>query len=222
MRTWALQRSLVAEHTFTDHTNEVTCLAVWAQKGLSAGSSAWAATGSRDCTVRVWSLAMQRAEGVLRGHEQEVVSMVAAGSEMLVSASSDGEIRCWSLTELVCIRTLVVAQRTTAQKICLTLSGTRLVCGVPGVEEEAGATGNNISGGLELHVLKLSSLTTEHVLRIKSAPGPISAMVTGEGELWACTGDLIIAWGWTKRSHPFEDSWKGRFWSLIAWLRNPP
>lgn len=77
------------------HTEEVNCLAVSADATLLA-------SGSEDCSVRLWS--MERFECVheLLGHTDYITCLVFAGKELL-SGSGDMTVRMWDLTKGECL-----------------------------------------------------------------------------------------------------------------------
>ncbi|KAL5111039.1 WD repeat-containing protein 86 [Taenia crassiceps] len=77
------------------HTEEINCLAVSADASLLA-------SGSEDCSVRLWS--MERFECVheLLGHTDYITCLVFAGKELL-SGSGDMTVRKWDLTKGECL-----------------------------------------------------------------------------------------------------------------------
>ena len=64
-----------------------------------SADGAWLASGSRDNTVRLWSVAVPAAEPVvLRGHEAAVLSVAFSADEAwLASGSLDSTVRLWSV-----------------------------------------------------------------------------------------------------------------------------
>lgn len=78
-----------AEVRLSGHTNWVRSLAI-------SPDGQWAASGSDDCTVRVWDLASGESRSVLQRHDQYVASVAIADSgRLILSASTDGTVRLW-------------------------------------------------------------------------------------------------------------------------------
>ena len=55
-------------------------------------------TGSRDTTVRIWSIRENRQESVLHGHTSHVRSLaITRNNKYIISASDDETVRVWIL-----------------------------------------------------------------------------------------------------------------------------
>ena len=76
---------------WSGHTGPVTALAISPHGRLVA-------TGSRDKTVRLWSMPEGKPLAVLSGHEGTVTGLaVHPNGRLLVSSSMDGSVRIWNL-----------------------------------------------------------------------------------------------------------------------------
>jgi len=65
------------------------------------------ASGGYDATIKLWSLAGERCEATLRGHDFWVSCLeVMPNPQILISGGSEGVIKLWSLEALACIQTL--------------------------------------------------------------------------------------------------------------------
>lgn len=67
------------------------------------------ASGTTDCTVRVWDLTAGTCVGVLEGHEFPAFALEMLPRGLLASGSGDGTIRLWDTTSMTCVN--VLAQR---------------------------------------------------------------------------------------------------------------
>lgn len=75
--------------TLSGHTDSVYCVEFDAYKVV---------TGSRDRTIKVWSLKTGRLKATLRGHEGSVLCLKFDSSGFMVSGSSDRKILVWDLS----------------------------------------------------------------------------------------------------------------------------
>lgn len=86
------------------HTGTVRCLLL-AGKGEEEGLTA--ISGSKDGTLRVWSLKSGECEKVLKGHEGGVrCSALSDSGDAFVSGGYDGEARIWEINSGQCLRVL--------------------------------------------------------------------------------------------------------------------
>jgi WD40 repeat protein len=76
------------EATLVGHTNEITCV---------AAAGARAVSGSRDGSLRLWSLADATELASTRPSEGQVYRVAVAGSVVACSGNDDGELRWWKL-----------------------------------------------------------------------------------------------------------------------------
>ena len=64
--------------------------------GLEGGKLA---SGSKDCTIRIWDVAKGECERVLKGHTGDVMSVASVGEGRVASCSDDRRVRIWGPTE---------------------------------------------------------------------------------------------------------------------------
>ena len=84
--------------TLEGHEGEVYSLAV-----LEGGRLA---SGSADCTIKIWDVATRACEATLTGHEGWVGSLAVLEGGRLASGSHDQTIKIWDLTTSACVATL--------------------------------------------------------------------------------------------------------------------
>jgi len=77
------------EKTLSGHDGAITSVA-------SLHSGACVASGSSDCSVRIWKVADGQCIGVGKGHDEEVGSL-CCGDNFVASGSDDKTIRVWSV-----------------------------------------------------------------------------------------------------------------------------
>lgn len=78
--------------TWEGHAKDVTSLALSADGSLVA-------SGSRDSTVRIWSMPHGEVKAVLTGHTLPVTGVAFSDPLHVVSASADGTVRRWKVDE---------------------------------------------------------------------------------------------------------------------------
>lgn len=81
--------------TVQAHGEEINCLAISKDASLIA-------SGSEDCSVRVWSTEQWDCIRELLGHSDYITCLVFAGTHLL-SGSSDTTVRMWNLFKGECI-----------------------------------------------------------------------------------------------------------------------
>jgi WD40 repeat protein len=82
-------RDAVLERTLTGHQGWIWSLAV-------SSDGTWAVSGSRDRTVKIWSLDVGECRLTLTGHTDEVLSVaIMEGRTQILSGSKDSSIRIW-------------------------------------------------------------------------------------------------------------------------------
>eukprot|EP00658_Telonema_sp_P-2_P012246 TRINITY_DN14669_c0_g1_i5.p1 TRINITY_DN14669_c0_g1~~TRINITY_DN14669_c0_g1_i5.p1 ORF type:complete len:571 (+),score=161.32 TRINITY_DN14669_c0_g1_i5:109-1713(+) len=82
-------------HTLTAHKANVKCVTWVGEDGQAV------ATGSSDCDVRLWETESGLCKARLSGHKGRIWSLDSTNkADMLASASGDGKVRMWNLTEL--------------------------------------------------------------------------------------------------------------------------
>ena len=88
-KTWSTSGKVLK--TLKGHTDEVTCLAINPNGQVLA-------SGSRDRTIRLWSLPDGTALQVLKGHISDVTCLaISPNGQVLASGSKDGTVRLWTL-----------------------------------------------------------------------------------------------------------------------------
>ena len=80
------------EFWFKGHKDAVTCI-------CASDSASVFASGSADCSVRLWNLTDVNDKVVFKGHENEIVSLQFSNNGYLVSGAIDGEVKFWNLKE---------------------------------------------------------------------------------------------------------------------------
>ncbi|KAF3315864.1 hypothetical protein TWF173_003061 [Orbilia oligospora] len=89
--------------TLEGHTDSVISLAFSANGGLLA-------SGSCDCTIRIWDVATGALLHIFRGHKdavRDVIFYTVDGDEFVASASDDKTVKVWSVATGVLVQTLV-------------------------------------------------------------------------------------------------------------------
>ncbi|QGM93442.1 TIR domain-containing protein [Methylocystis rosea] len=86
---WVGAQLAVFQQNLEGHKGQVRTIAI-------APNGAWAASGSVDCTIRMWDLQTGQCRGVLLGHRGQINSVVISkdGSKIF-SAANDASIRIW-------------------------------------------------------------------------------------------------------------------------------
>lgn len=79
------------------HTDVVSCLAPYGRK--------YVLSGSKDTTIRLWSLENSTCLHKFTGHEEPVTDMHYFGKHLLVSGSLDNTIKIWDIKKRECMRT---------------------------------------------------------------------------------------------------------------------
>jgi WD40 repeat protein len=77
--------------TLTEHTSYINsvCISI---------DCRWIISGSRDTTVRIWSVESKSQEAVLRGHDSAVNSVcMSVDSKWIISGSGDTTVRIWNM-----------------------------------------------------------------------------------------------------------------------------
>ncbi|KDQ09581.1 hypothetical protein BOTBODRAFT_36984 [Botryobasidium botryosum FD-172 SS1] len=88
-RRWA--RGEPAKKTITGHTDSVYCLEFDSEKII---------TGSRDRTIKIWSLRTKKLLQTLHGHEGSVLCLKFDRSGFMVSGSSDRQVFVWDISNI--------------------------------------------------------------------------------------------------------------------------
>ena len=85
------EQAKVTSNPFEEHTDEVNCVA------FSSNEGKWIASGSDDCTIKLWDAETGQSNGTHEGHT-DVVNSVAfsPNDKYIVSGSSDNTLRIWS------------------------------------------------------------------------------------------------------------------------------
>ena len=79
------------------HTGSIKCM-------LASKDRCIAASGSYDCTIRVWSISMADCVATLTGHDKVVWSIaLSSDNSPLTSGSDDSMVRIWSIMENCCL-----------------------------------------------------------------------------------------------------------------------
>ncbi|VFM97021.1 MAG: WD domain-containing protein, G-beta repeat-containing protein [Candidatus Kentron sp. G] len=85
------------ERRLTGHTG-------WVQSVAVSPDGKWAASGSRDNTVRIWALETGECRAVLTGHTDDVNAVaITPDGKRVLSASDDNTVRVWDV-DLVQLR----------------------------------------------------------------------------------------------------------------------
>eukprot|EP00656_Telonema_subtile_P025175 TRINITY_DN27275_c0_g1_i2.p1 TRINITY_DN27275_c0_g1~~TRINITY_DN27275_c0_g1_i2.p1 ORF type:complete len:444 (-),score=96.31 TRINITY_DN27275_c0_g1_i2:129-1460(-) len=100
-RVWEAQRQWKCSHMLKGHSGPILSVA-----SVHNGNSV--ATGSSDCTVRVWNTATGGMNRMLSGHSGSVlcVTPIDFDDDLLLSGSVDCTVRLWSMSEETCIAVL--------------------------------------------------------------------------------------------------------------------
>ena len=61
------------------------------------------ASGSNDCSLRIWDVDAGAPLGVLQGHTRGVNSVASLGGGRLLSGSEDGSLRVWDVDSKACL-----------------------------------------------------------------------------------------------------------------------
>jgi WD40 repeat protein/serine/threonine protein kinase len=147
------------------HRQAVTCVCL-------ALDGSQALSGSKDRTVKLWSVPGGRCLGTLRGHEAAVLAVcLARDGRKALSASSDQTIRVWHLGSGDCLRTLQ-GHRGAVCSVCVTEDG-RFA----------------LSGSWD-RTVKLWEVATGHCLRTLPAETEITTLALANDE------GLVVAGGW--------------------------
>ena len=78
-------------HTFEGHTSGVSSIAISPDNQVLA-------SGSYDCTIKLWSVQTKELLNTLKGHRDRVTSIaISPNAQLLASSSYDGTIKLWSL-----------------------------------------------------------------------------------------------------------------------------
>jgi WD40 repeat protein len=97
--------------TLVGHRSRVICVAcAWSP----AHEEAIVASGSEDCTARLWSTSSGMCIGSLLGHSDRITSVVLSqptcrGDLVLASGAVNGDVWLWDLASLCCLRRLAAA-----------------------------------------------------------------------------------------------------------------
>ena len=79
------------------HTGSIKCMVASKDKRI-------AASGSYDCTIRVWNILTADCATILTGHDAVVWSVAISGdNSLLASGGDDSTVRIWSLLENCCL-----------------------------------------------------------------------------------------------------------------------
>jgi WD40 repeat protein len=79
------------------HTGSIKCMLVSKDRCI-------AASGSYDCTVRVWNILTADCAAILTGHDEVVWSVaISSDNSLLASGGDDATVRIWSLSENCCL-----------------------------------------------------------------------------------------------------------------------
>ena len=88
--------NLLERISYSGHTAGVKCLAVSEDEAI-------AASGSSDCTARIWSIFSGKCIGTLSGHTKVVVCIaISKNNSLIATGSDDTTLRVWSLHNLCC------------------------------------------------------------------------------------------------------------------------
>lgn len=152
---WQCSQSL------TGHTSSVSAIAVTAD-------GKWLATGSFDCTIKLWNLE-QGPVLTLSGHHKPVLALIfAPDGQTLVSASVDDTVKLWNWQEKSVIRSLTEH------------------CGsVVSVSLAVSRDGQQLAIGSDNHKIKLINLQTEEVRVLQYSRGINSVAFSPDDQLLA-------------------------------------
>lgn len=87
-----------SRHVLESHRGVIQSLSIHGNYNLVA-------SGSEDCTVKVWDYDSGQLEKTLKGHTQSV-NYVSFDEKYLASASSDLTVKLWDIQSFTCVRTL--------------------------------------------------------------------------------------------------------------------
>lgn len=90
--------SLIECTTFSGHTAGIKCFAV-------SGDEAIVASGSSDCTVRIWNILEGKCIGTLCGHTKAIGCIhISKDNAFIATGSDDMTLRIWSLHNSTCMQ----------------------------------------------------------------------------------------------------------------------
>ena len=93
---WNLRgENTAAPRVLSGHTNTVNCITLVNRRELASGSC--------DCTVRLWNIDTGECVRLLDSHTWGVISLLALPDSRLLSGSYDGSIKVWSLLNGTCL-----------------------------------------------------------------------------------------------------------------------
>ena len=165
------------ERTLVGHGNLVQALATWRGK---------VAIGTEDDGVWVGDMGTGAHDATLPGHVGGVEGLVVHGDRLL-SASPDGKVREWAAGTWAALRTVeVYGEEESRYPVCLAVSGSKLVCGSGGTEDDDAEP--------DVRVLDLETLSHERTL-VQPAGQAVSCLVALRGEVWGGVGGEVVVWG---------------------------
>ena len=107
---WSLRGRGGACAVLRGHTSTVLSLSVVGDEtAVTPSCRRLLASGSGDCSVRLWNVETGRCTAVLRGHTGYVRCLAAIGSGKLLSGSDDRSLRVWSITTGACLAVVLNA-----------------------------------------------------------------------------------------------------------------
>jgi len=108
--------------TIRGHTDAITAV-------VTGPDGEWAATTSRDATIRIWDLASGECVRCLQGHTAPVLALAVTGDgRFLVSGSGDRTARVWDHKRGLCIRVLE-GHTNNVTALALTPDGQKVITG---------------------------------------------------------------------------------------------
>jgi WD40 repeat protein len=138
------------------------------------------AAGCVDGAIRVWSTETWGLEQTLRGHEDDVMSLVVNGRR-LISSSYDGTLRVWSTETWACLQTVQVYEMHSEVHInALAVSGSTLA---------------GVSNGGGVLVWDLETLEQLHTLDLWADQAHQPSLKSYDGEVWGAIGEQVVVWG---------------------------
>jgi hypothetical protein len=153
-------------------------------------------SGSGDGSIRVWDVGTGAHDATLAGHTLAVTALLLYG-DRLFSASQDGTIRAWALGTWAMLLTVQAHEEgTTLFPLCLAVSGSRLVSGSLGPNDECYLVDDGASCPYEwLRVWGLEELDLQVMVPQRPSFSNARALLAVDGEVWGGVGSDVVVWG---------------------------